>query len=140
MFSSYFVFFADVKGLGGRTSTNEASVSLGKWRATCVPRYPTSEYTPPINFRVVSPTTACSFYDHAEVLSLSARLKIVHFNHLLIFYLSSGENAENIPKNFYPPYIQGHENLFYNPFYEKTLKKGTKKSLIKLSPTLTVFR
>lgn len=33
------ILFADVKGLGGRTSTNEASVSLGKWRATCVPRY-----------------------------------------------------------------------------------------------------
>lgn len=104
------ILFADVKGLGGRISTNEASVSLGKWRATCVPRYPTSEYTNPINLRVVSLTTACSFYDHAEVLSLSVRLKIVHFNHLLISYLSSGENAENILKDFYPSYTQGHEN------------------------------
>ena len=119
MFSSYFVFFADVKGFGGRTSTNEASILLGKWRATCVPRYPKSEYTTPINLKVVSSTTACSFYDHAEVLSLSARLKFVHFNHLLIFYLSSDENAENIPKNFYPPYIQGHENLFCPLFTKK---------------------
>lgn len=127
MFSSYFVFFADVKGLGGRTSTNEASVSLGKWRATCVPRYPTSEYTPPINFRVVSPTTACSFYDHAEVLSLSARLKIMHFNHLLIFYLSSGENAENIPKEFLSLIYPRTRKIILQPLLRKNFKKGDKK-------------
>lgn len=114
MFSSYFVFFADVKGLGGRTSTNEASVSLGKWRATCVPRYPTSEYTPPINFRVVSPTTACSFYDHAEVLSLSARLKIMHWTHLLFdFFIRKSHGFYSVRL---PTFIQ----LFSSPHYIAT--------------------